>query len=340
MGGGTAGNDDGSSVPWVEKYRPERIEDVAQQEEVCAALKNSLETGELPNLMFYGPPGTGKTTVALALMKQFFGKDWRTRVKELNASDDRGIQAVREKVKTFAQLTIGTSGAADLASSKARFRVVILDEADSMTHDAQASLRRIMEEFVHVTRFIIICNYVSKIIEPLHSRCSKFRFQPVSGEFQKQRLLHIAQQENVRLGAGAVDKLMALSKGDMRCAVTMLQTSHTFYQEVSEDSLLEVACAVPDKVVDDLVTRTREAAGTDQVLRLVKEFLLEGYSGQQVMERLLDILSADVCMPDLAKAKAAALFSQAEERLTQGCDEELQLQHLFSQLRPLLQQAR
>jgi replication factor C subunit 2/4 len=331
---------DRSSVPWVEKYRPERIEDVAQQDEVRAALKNSLQTGELPNLMFYGPPGTGKTTVALALMKQFFGKDWKTRVKELNASDDRGIQAVRDKVKTFAQLTIGTSGAADLAASKARFRVVILDEADSMTHDAQASLRRIMEEFVHVTRFIIICNYVSKIIEPLHSRCSKFRFQPVSGDYQKHRLLHICEQEGVRLGPGALERLMQLSKGDMRCAVMMLQTSATFYQDVSEDCLQEVACAVPDCVVDSLVSRTRAASGTDEVVQLVKDFLLEGYSGQQVMERLLDILSRDARMPDLAKAKCAKLFSQADERLTQGCDEELQMQHLFAQLRPLLQQAR
>jgi replication factor C subunit 2/4 len=331
---------DGSSVPWVEKYRPERIEDVAQQDEVCAALKNSLQTGELPNLMFYGPPGTGKTTVALALMKQFFGKDWRTRVKELNASDDRGIQAVRDKVKTFAQLTIGTSGAADLAASKARFRVVILDEADSMTHDAQASLRRIMEEFVHVTRFIIICNYVSKIIEPLHSRCSKFRFQPVSGEYQKQRLLHICEKEGVRFGPGALERLMQLSKGDMRAAVMMLQTSSTFYQDVSEDCLQEVACAVPDHVVDGLVSRTRAASGTDEVVQVVKDFLLEGYSGQQVMERLLEILSRDTRMPDLAKAKCASLFSQADERLTQGCDEELQMQHLFAQLRPLLQQAR
>jgi len=336
-----ASGDRSNSVPWVEKYRPERIEDVAQQDEVRAALTNSLQTGELPNLMFYGPPGTGKTTVALALMKQFFGKDWKTRVKELNASDDRGIQAVRDKVKTFAQLTIGTSGSADLGASKARFRVVILDEADSMTRDAQASLRRIMEEFVHVTRFIIICNYVSKIIEPLHSRCSKFRFQPVSGEYQKHRLLYICEQEGVRLGAGALERLMQLSKGDMRAAVMMLQTSATFYKDgVTEECLQEVACAVPDSVVDGLISRTRAAPGTDEVVQMVKEFLQEGYSGQQVMERLLDILSRDTRISDLAKAKCAMLFSQADERLTQGCDEELQMQHLFAQLRPLLQKAR
>jgi replication factor C subunit 2/4 len=328
---------DGDHMPWVEKYRPERIDDVAHQDEVVAALQNSLQTGELPNLLFYGPPGTGKTTVALALMKQFFGKDWRSRVKELNASDDRGIQAVREKVKTFAQLTIGTSGSDDLKNSKAKFRVIILDEADSMTHDAQAALRRIMEEFVQQTRFIIICNYVSKIISPLHSRCSKFRFQPVGGEYQKERLLYICQQEKLKLVPGTIEKLIALSKGDMRAAVTMLQTAVTFYQEIDEEALLEVACAVPDRVALELLQRCRAAGSTPEVVRVVKDYLLEGYSGQQVLERLVDLVAEDPAMPDLSKARCATLLSQVDERLTQGCDEELQLQYLFSHLRPLLQ---
>merc|ERR1719197_513792 len=118
----------------------------------------------------------------------------------MNASDDRGITAVREQIKTFAQLALGSRGE-DLANTKANFRVIILDEADSMTHDAQAALRRIMEEFVGVTRFIIICNYVSKIIEPLHSRCSKFRFKPIDGEFQKQRIHYICEREGVKLSS-------------------------------------------------------------------------------------------------------------------------------------------
>jgi len=292
-----------------------------------------LETGELPNLMFYGPPGTGKTTVALALMKQFFGKSWRERVKELNASDERGISAVREKVKTFAQLTV--TGCTE--GSKARFRVIILDEADSMTHDAQAALRRIMEEFVSVTRFIIICNYVSKIIEPLHSRCSKFRFQPVGGEFQKKRLLHICAEESVKVSPGAIDKLIVLSDGDMRCAVNMLQTARTFYEEVSEDALVEVACSVPEREIANLLRRTKEAKSTDDVQQAVKAFLLDGYSGQQALTRLLDAVADDPSLPDLAKAKCAALFSVADERLTTGCDEELQFLNLFVQMRPLLQ---
>jgi len=323
-------------LPWVEKYRPDKIDDVAQQEEVVAALRNSLATGELPNLMFYGPPGTGKTTVALALMKQFFGTEWRNRVKEMNASDERGIGAVREKVKTFAQLAVGRGGAG--GGSKANFRVIILDEADSMTHDAQAALRRIMEEFVQVTRFIIICNYVSKIIGPLHSRCSKFRFQPVGGDFQKKRLLHICEQERVKVGPNAIDKLIHLSDGDMRCAVNMLQTAVTFYDEVSADALVEVACAVPEREIASLLQRTKESKSVDDVAAAVRAFLLDGYSGQQALPRLLEAIAGEPSLPDLAKAKCAGLFSLTEERLTSGCDEELQLLHLFSQLRPLLQQ--
>jgi replication factor C subunit 2/4 len=326
---------DPAEMPWVEKYRPAKIDDVAQQEEVCAALQKSLTTGELPNLLFYGPPGTGKTTVALALVQQFFGKDWRSRVRELNASDERGITAVREKVKTFAQLAIGSTQEG-LAQSKAQFRVVILDEADSMTHDAQAALRRIMEEFVHVTRFIIICNYVSKIIDPLHSRCSKFRFNLISPQFQKARLLHICDQEKVKMGPGALDKLIDLSKGDMRAAVTLLQTAQAFYGEVDQDSLVEVACAVPQQAIVQLMQRTREAKTTDEVTHAVRQFLLDGYSGQQVLDQLLGILTQDASIPDVAKAKCSTLFSQTDERLTQGCDEELQLFNLFSSLRPLI----
>jgi len=324
-----------AALPWVEKYRPATIDDVAQQEEVVSALRNSLATGELPNMMFYGPPGTGKTSVALALVQQLYGKQWRERVKELNASDERGISAVREQVKTFAQLAIGSRGD-DLSQTKSRFKIIILDEADSMTHDAQAALRRIMEEFVHVTRFIIICNYVSKIIEPLHSRCSKFRFQPIGADFQKARLLGICEKEQVTLGPGALDKLIDLSRGDLRYSVTLLQTAVSFYGEPDEASLEECACAVPDDRVVALIQKTREAKSTDEMVDVIRNFLCDGYSGQQILDRLLTILVKDPAVPDLTKAQCATLFSQADERLTQGCDEELQLVHLFSALRPLI----
>jgi replication factor C subunit 2/4 len=324
---------DVGSIPWVEKYRPSTIDDIAQQDEVVSSLRNSLETGELPNMMFYGPPGTGKTSVALALVQQFFGKEWRRFVKELNASDERGINAIREQVKVFAQLSVG----ANETNSKARFRIVILDEADSMTHDAQAALRRIMEEFVHVTRFIIICNYVSKIIEPLHSRCSKFRFQCISPEFQRTRIAQICLAENVQLAPGAMERLITLSKGDLRFAVTMLQTAVSFYGQVDERALVEVACAVPDNEIVKLMKTAQTAKATTDIVTSVRAFLREGYCGQQVLERLLDLMMQSADVSDVNKARCATLFSQVDERLTQGCDEELQLLYLFSTMRPLLQ---
>lgn len=206
-----------------------------------------------------------------------------------------------------------------------------------MTHDAQAALRRIMEEFVQQTRFIIICNYVSKIIEPLHSRCSKFRFQPIGAEFQRTRLNTICEAEGVTLGPGALDQLVKISRGDLRYAVTMLQTAVSFYGQVYEHAFYEVACIVPEHLIMELITRTSAAKSTGEVVGVVREFLAAGYSGQQIMAQLLGILINDPRIPDLNKAKCATLFSQVDERLDQGSDEELQLMHLFSSLRPLIQ---
>ena len=176
-------------VPWIEKYRPSRIEDVSHQVEVVQALKSSVQSGQVPHLLMYGPPGTGKTSTVLALAKDLFGADfYRQRVLELNASDERGIVVVREKVKKFAQRKIARHPD---GRNVPQLQFVILDEADSMTDDAQAALRRIIEAYCETTRFCIICNYISKIIDPLASRCVKFRFGPIAFQAQQERLLNI-----------------------------------------------------------------------------------------------------------------------------------------------------
>jgi replication factor C subunit 2/4 len=179
------------SIPWVEKYRPDKVDDVAHQDEVISTLKTSIKEGSLPHLMFHGPPGTGKTTTILAVARALYGPElYKQRILELNASDERGIQVIREKVKTFAQGAVGERKTAGYPCP--RFKIIILDEADTMTPDAQSALRRIMELYSKVTRFCLICNYVTRIIEPLASRCAKFRFRPLPVSSMVSRMTQIA----------------------------------------------------------------------------------------------------------------------------------------------------
>jgi replication factor C subunit 2/4 len=212
--------------------RPKSLDDVTAQDHTVTVLRRNLQSANLPHMLFYGPPGTGKTSTVLALAKQLYGPELiKTRVLELNASDERGISIVREKVKDFARMQLSNppSGPAGEEYRKKYpcppYKIIVLDEADSMTQDAQSALRRTMETYSKITRFCLVCNYVTRIIDPLASRCSKFRFKSLDEGNAGKRLEDIARLEDVKMESGVVNTLLRCSEGDLRKAITYLQSA-------------------------------------------------------------------------------------------------------------------
>lgn len=321
--------DKSKHVPWVEKYRPRCVDDVAYQDEVVAVLKKSLQNADLPNLLFYGPPGTGKTSTILAASRELFGDMYKARVLELNASDERGIDVIREKVKTFAQLT--ASATRPDGKPCPPFKIVILDEADSMTAPAQAALRRTMEKQSKTTRFCLICNYVSRIIEPITSRCAKFRFKPLAEEILTKRLMEICDKENIKYEEEGIKALMYTSEGDLRKAITYLQSAARLKGEdiITKQDIYEIAGVIHDEVIDRLI----EVCNTDSYENLeqeVKAAMMEGHSGMQVITQLHDKLVEMETLTDKQKSVILEKLAVVDKCLIDGADEYLQLMSLFT----------
>ncbi|GAA5851306.1 hypothetical protein JCM9279_001100 [Rhodotorula babjevae] len=341
---------DPANQPWVEKYRPKNLEEVSAQDHTVQVLKKTLGSSNLPHMLFYGPPGTGKTSTILALCKQMFGPDlYRSRVLELNASDERGISVVRDKIKNFAKTTVTTNH--DPNFNAPAFKIIILDEADSMTQDAQSALRRIMETYSKITRFCLICNYVTRIIEPITSRCSKFRFKPLDTTSTEARLRDICLAEKVDCPDDALAALIRTSDGDLRRAITYLQSASRLAaatgEPISPVGVQEIGGVVPDGVMSELGralgvrhgdddegddVEMKPAAGSaggasafDRVREAVEKVSREGYSAVQVLSQLHDLVILDPLVPARAKASIALDLGLADKALTDGADEELQL---------------
>ncbi|CAI6096994.1 unnamed protein product [Clonostachys chloroleuca] len=244
------------SLPWVEKYRPTTLDDVSGHQDILATINKFVDTNRLPHLLLYGPPGTGKTSTILALARRIYGAaNMRQMVLELNASDDRGIDVVREQIKTFAstkQIFSLGGPAAKGGSSTAGYKLIILDEADAMTNTAQMALRRIMEKYTVNTRFCIIANYAHKLSPALLSRCTRFRFSPLKEGDIRVLVDKVVEEESVKIGSEAVDALVKLSKGDMRRALNVLQACHASSEFVP----------APKQVAGSVIKLTVEYLGT------------------------------------------------------------------------------
>ncbi|KAK6460208.1 DNA replication factor C [Scheffersomyces coipomensis] len=221
------------NLPWVEKYRPDSLDEVFGQQDIVDTVKKFVHEGRLPHLLFYGPPGTGKTSTIIALAKEIYGSNYRNMVLELNASDDRGIDVVRNQIKNFASTQqIFSRG----------FKLIILDEADAMTAVAQNSLRRIIEKYTKNTRFCILANYSHKLNPALLSRCTRFRFNPISEKAIRERMSNVIIKENLKISPVAESALLKLSKGDMRRALNVLQACKAATsddEEINEDMIYE-----------------------------------------------------------------------------------------------------
>jgi len=311
-------------TPWVEKYRPKTVEDVAYQDEVVSVLKKSLEGADLPNLLFYGPPGTGKTSTVLAAARDLFGDMYKDRILELNASDERGIQVVRTKIKSFSQLT--ASGTRPDGKPCPAFKIVILDEADSMTKDAQSALRRTMEKEGRSTKFCLICNYVSRIIEPITSRCAKFRFKPLSEETLLKRLELIVAAEAVTISPAGLDAIIMTSEGDLRKAITTLQSCARLKggDEVTKLDVYETSGVIDEKYIDELLDAC-QLNSYERLQAQVDNLICEGFSATQLMNQLVDKLINNPVLTDSQKSEIGERLAVAEHCLVEGADEYLQI---------------
>jgi replication factor C subunit 2/4 len=273
-------------------------------------------TFQLPHMLFYGPPGTGKTSTVLALAKELYGPELiKTRVLELNASDERGISIVREKVKDFARMQLSNPSPSYRAQYPCPpYKIIILDEADSMTQDAQSALRRTMETYSKITRFCLICNYVTRIIDPLASRCSKFRFKSLDQGNAKRRVEEIAEWEGVKLEDGAAETLIKCSEGDLRKAITFLQSAARLVGavQVNDDrdededkmdvdvdekesrivtikSVEDIAGVIPDATIEKLVKAMQQKSKGlvyEAVSKVVTDIVADGWSATQLVTQV------------------------------------------------------
>jgi len=290
------------NLPWVEKYRPSTLADVSGHQDILSTINKFIDTNRLPHLLLYGPPGTGKTSTILALARRIYGEaNIRQMVLELNASDDRGIDVVREQIKTFAstkQIFNMTGGAG--SKGMAGYKLIILDEADAMTNTAQMALRRIMEKYTVNTRFCVIANYAHKLSPALLSRCTRFRFSPLKEGDIRVLVEKVVDEEKVQIGGEAVDALIKLSKGDMRRALNVLQACHASSTPLREPG----APKVPDSEIQ------REMITTETIYNCIAAPPPDAV--KEIMATLLKTSDVTSCLNTVNSLKTARGLALAD----------------------------
>ncbi|PSC68038.1 Replication factor C subunit 5 [Micractinium conductrix] len=301
--------------PWSEKYRPRTLDEVAAHGDIIDTIKRLLAENQLPHLLFYGPPGTGKTSTILAIARQIYGSSVGNMTLELNASDDRGIAVVRNEIQDFASTRTIFSN---------KFKLIILDECDAMTKDAQFALRRVMEKYTRNARFCLICNYVNKVIPALQSRCTRFRFQPLPQEFVRARLEHICSAEGLKAGAGGLDALIELGGGDMRRTLNLLQSTHMSAGELSEESAYATAGKPLPADIDQAMQWLLNEPLSEAFCRLSELQAGKGVALVDILQQLHPFVFR-IAMPSGVRIELVSKLAAIEHRLAYGTSDRLQL---------------
>ncbi|MHA1578761.1 MAG: replication factor C small subunit [Candidatus Freyarchaeota archaeon] len=305
---------------WTEKYRPKRLEDIVDHEEIVSRLEGFVAQKDLPHCLFAGPPGTGKTTAALCLAHDLFGEHFQGNFLELNASDARGIDVIRTTVKDFAR----TMSLGDIP-----FKILVLDEADALTPEAQQALRRTMERYTRTCRFILIVNYSSKIIEPIQSRCALFRFPPLNREDIIGMLKFISEKEGVKLEDDGIEAILYVSEGDMRKAINTLQAASALGESVNADAVYKVTGKARPEEVRQMMELALSGYFVKAREKLHELLINYGLSGVDVV-RQVHRETFNMGIPEPWKLRIANIVGEIDFRMSEGANEEIQLSALLA----------
>lgn len=304
---------------WTEKYRPKEFSELFGQEDIVARAKAFVEEKNMPHLMFTGPAGTGKSTLSLIIVKKLYGNDWRSNYLELNASDERGIDVIREKVKDFARTK----------SMNSAFKIIFLDEADALTREAQQALRRTMEMFTQTCRFILSCNYSSKIIDPIQSRCAVFRFRQLGKEAISGIIKHISEKERLNLEGSIMDDLYMASEGDCRRLINLLQASAVISKTISPDLLSQITKSSNAEDIRSIIEDALNGNFVKAKETLLEIMLIQSLQGMDIIKSIMKMIPG-LKIDDKLKVRLIEKCGEAEFRLVEGSDEFIQLESLLA----------